>query len=179
MRAYTIICVFRSKHHEHTIRIGRLSVHGRGLIGREVNRKCLAQVSLDQHTAHRRSGLIGFLAGAVYGIVRLIVAPLVARHFGIAILPSIMMNREAAYVFSVIVTAGTMILVSLLYGWEPRGKLLHEEKSGWLRASQSKVRELGHPSLSVTHGRWSHLLPPVLALIVVAIGCVLSFVVFW
>ncbi len=37
MRADTIICVFRSKHHERTIRIGRFSVHARGLIGREVN----------------------------------------------------------------------------------------------------------------------------------------------
>ncbi len=42
MRAYTKICVIRSKQHGCTIRIGRFCVHARGLIAREVNPICPA-----------------------------------------------------------------------------------------------------------------------------------------
>ena len=42
MRAYTKICLFRSKHHERTIRTGRFCANARGLFGREVNPICPA-----------------------------------------------------------------------------------------------------------------------------------------
>jgi SSS family solute:Na+ symporter len=125
---------------------------------------------------HRRAGLIGLLVGAAYGVMRLLAAP-VAEDFGIAILPSIMANRFAAYLFSMLITAGTMVVTSLFLGWEPAGKLLHVEQSGWLRESQLAIEELaaGRGDEATTIA-W---LPPVLACVAVIIGCVLSFVVFW
>ena len=125
---------------------------------------------------HRRAGLIGILVGAAYGVMRL-VASQIAESYGIAILPSIMANTFAAYVFSILITAGTMVLVSLLMGWEPHGELLHEEKTGWLRSSQLTIRNLQPVTQAQT--RSVDLLPALLAVIAVVIGCTLSFWIFW
>ena len=95
----------------------------------------------------------------------------------LAILPSIMTNAFAAYAFSILITAGTMVLFSLFAGWEPHGELLHEEKTGWLRSSQLALRQLKPaPDLPDAAASW---LPAVMAVIAVAIGCALSFLVFW
>ena len=53
---------------------------------------------------HRSSGLIGLLAGAAYGILRM-AAPLVAEQTGWVLLPPVMMGTYAAYPFSMLVTA--------------------------------------------------------------------------
>jgi SSS family solute:Na+ symporter len=125
---------------------------------------------------HRRAGLIGLLVGAGYGTLRLL-APSIAENYGIAILPSIMTNKFAAYIFSVLITAGTMVVISLFVGWEPRGELVHAERTGWLRSSQLAIQQLE----TVSHSRTAPAswLPAVLAVIAVAIGCTLSFFVFW
>jgi len=125
---------------------------------------------------HCRSGLIGLLAGAGYGVMRLL-ASTIAEKYGIAILPSIMTNSYAAYLFSILITGGTMVLVSLLAGWEPRGELLPAERTGWLRSSQLAIQQLD--SVEKTHAARASWLPAVLAVIAVAIGCTLSFFVFW
>ena len=108
--------------------------------------------------------------------MRLVAGP-IAERWGIAILPSLMINPFAAYVFSILITAGTMVLVSLFAGWEPRGELSHEEKTGWLRSSQLALRQL--ESARKTQAMPASRLPAVLAVIAVAIGCGLSFFVFW
>jgi len=125
---------------------------------------------------HRRAGLIGIFVGAAYGVMWL-VASQIAESYGIAILPSIMANTFAAYVFSILITAGTMVIVSLLMGWEPHGELLHEEKTGWLRSSQLTIRNLQPVTQAQTHS--IDLLPALLAVIAVVIGCTLSFWIFW
>jgi SSS family solute:Na+ symporter len=125
---------------------------------------------------HRRSGLIGLLIGAGYGVLRLLAAP-IAETYGIAVLPSIMINTFAAYLFSILITSGTMVLVSLLLGWEPDGELLHAERKGWLRSSQLAIQQI--ESAPQTHTALESWLPFVLAVITVAIGCTLSFLVFW
>ena len=125
---------------------------------------------------HRRAGLIGVLVGSGYGVMRLLAAP-IAEAYGVAILPSIMTNAFAAYVFSILITAGSMVLFSLFAGWEPRGELLHEEKTGWLRSGQLALRQLKlAPDPQATA---VSRLPAVLAVIAVAIGCALSFLIFW
>ena len=124
---------------------------------------------------HRRAGLIGILAGAGYGVLRLIAGP-VAETWGIQILPAVMANSFAAYLFSVLVTAGTMLLVSVFVGWEPAGPLSHVEQPGWLRTSQLAVQQLDHSNAQTSA---SQRLPLLLACLTVAIGCWLSFVVFW
>lgn len=129
---------------------------------------------------HRRSGLIGIFAGSVYGIVRLMAAP-IADHYGVAILPGAMVNPFAAYLFSVSITAGTTLLVSLVAGWEPRDELLHEEKTGWLRTSQLAIQKIDREAAKAAQepSRFGAWLPLILAAIVVVIGCVLSFIIFW
>ncbi|MGE3999387.1 MAG: hypothetical protein AB7I48_04170, partial [Planctomycetaceae bacterium] len=125
---------------------------------------------------HRRAGLIGILCGAGYGALRLLAGP-IAERWGVAILPSLMVNPFAAYGWSILTTASTMVLFSLFAGWEPRGELFHEEQPGWLRSSQLALRQLD--SAARPRAPVSFLLPTVLACIVVAAGCALSFVVFW
>ncbi|MEO2014929.1 MAG: hypothetical protein ABGZ53_11215 [Fuerstiella sp.] len=124
---------------------------------------------------HRRTGLIGILAGAGYGVLRLIAGP-VAERYGIQILPAVMTNSFAAYLFSILVTAGTMVVMSLFIGWAPKGDVSHVEQPGWLRTSQLSIQQLEAPDAqkSATHG-----LPLLLALAAFIIGCWLSFVVFW
>ena len=125
---------------------------------------------------HRRSGLIGLLAGAGYGVLRLLAAP-IAEAQGIAILPSIMTNTFAAYAFSMLITAGTMVFVSLFLGWEPRGHLLHEEQTPWLRSGQLALQQLDtEPHRTKSAMPW---LPALLAAVAVAIGGGLSFWFFW
>lgn len=126
---------------------------------------------------HRLGGLIGLLAGAVYGIVRLL-SPWIAETFGIAVMPEIMLNTWAAYPISMLVTAGEIVLFVLVIGWERPGELLHEdyaEEGDWLRSSQTAAR-----SLDATAAEPRNLLmPSILAITVTAAGCLLSFVVFW
>ena len=125
---------------------------------------------------HRRAGLIGVLVGVGYGVMRLLAAP-IAEAYGVAILPSIMTNAFAAYVFSILITAGSMVLFSLFAGWEPRGELLHEEKTGWLRSGQLALRQLKPAPDPQTTAVFR--LPAVLAVLAVTIGWGLSFLIFW
>ena len=124
---------------------------------------------------HSCTGLIGLLAGAGYGVMRLLAAP-VAEWHGIQILPAAMTNSFAAYVFSILVTAGTMVVASLFLGWAPKGNLSHVEQPGWLRTSQLALRQL---EVEDDQTAASDGAPLLLAIISVAIGCWLSFVVFW
>ena len=122
---------------------------------------------------HRKSGTVGLLCGVAYGVWRLL-APLAAKHFGVAILPAVMADESASYIFSMLITSGAMVIVSLRLGWEPRGELLHEERSGWLRDSQ-----LAAALIAPSREPASRLLPAVLGIVVIAVGLVLSFVVYW
>ena len=128
---------------------------------------------------HRCSGLIGLLAGAAYGILRM-AAPLVAEQTGWVLLPPVMMGTYAAYPFSMLVTAATMVLVSQVTGWESgRASDLtsRQEESAWLRSSQLKIRQIQEKiSRRAPQGQ---RLPALLSTLALAVGCVLTFVVFW
>ena len=128
---------------------------------------------------HRSSGLIGLLAGAAYGILRM-AAPLVAEQTGWVLLPPAMMGTYAAYPFSMLVTAATMVLVSQVAGWESgRASDLtsRQEESAWLRSSQLKIRQIQEKiSRRAPQGQ---RLPALLSTLALAVGCLLTFVVFW
>lgn len=123
---------------------------------------------------HRRSALAGMLAGVGYGVLRLF-APRIAVAFGIQVLPSVMVDGLAGWLFGVFVTGAVMILFSLVFGWTPAGELLHEEKEGWLQASQYEVRRLARPPENAR----SHVWATVWSWLVVLTGAGLSFIVFW
>ncbi len=82
---------------------------------------------------HRNSGSMGLILGVIYGVGRLVCPDL---YFGI------LADKYAAYLFTILATAGPMVITSCIVGWQPPKELLHEEKSGWLRQSQIEVRQL-------------------------------------
>ena len=128
---------------------------------------------------HRSSGLIGLLAGAAYGILRM-AAPLVAEQTGWVLLPPVMMGTYAAYPFSMLVTAATMVLVSQVTGWES-GKASdltnRQEESAWLRSSQLRIRQIQEEIAK--RAPQGQRLPALLSTLALAVGCLLTFVVFW
>ena len=118
--------------------------------------------------AHRKSGTIGLIVGVLYGILRLKWPEQ---------LPDFLVDKYAAYLHAMLVTAGAMVLVSGFLGWERRGALRREEEEtdGWLQASRLEASGLAMPE----GGERGDLLPLVLGLGVILIGLILSFVVFW
>jgi len=130
---------------------------------------------------HPRSGLIGLLAGVLYGIIRML-SPVLAEEYGIALLPPILSNSWAAYPLSMIISAATMVIVSLFTGFTSRATQrgeTHHEDSPWLRESLDKVRDLDHAHENEDVRDRSMRLPIALAAFSVAAGCLLTFVVLW
>ena len=128
---------------------------------------------------HRSSGLIGLLMGASYGFLRLL-APVVSENFGIVLLPPLLMNTYAAYPLSMVVTAGTMVLTSLITGWESKNSLslVSPPREGtWLQSSLKEIQKL---QKNTAEASWKHpLLPIVLCMLLIVTGFLLTFVVFW
>ena len=125
-------------------------------------------------SVHRKSGTIGLLTGVAYGVWRL-VAQKLAVDYGVSSMPVWMLNSFAAYPISLLITASTMVLVSLVLGWDSRANLLHEEASGWLRSSQQKATGAAMP-IDASH---NDALPLALGLAVIGLGVALSFLIFW
>ena len=69
-----------------------------------------------------------------------------------------------------------MVAVSLAFGWEKKGELRTVEEEGWLGRSRAEARQLLDSQAEEASGS---LLPAILALLVLALGCLLSFVIFW
>jgi SSS family solute:Na+ symporter len=123
---------------------------------------------------HRKSGTIGLLVGVAYGVWRMIAVQM-ALDSGVSIMPSWMMNGFAAYPISFAITVMTMVGVSLVLGWEVPGFLLEREAEGWLRKSQENAAISGEVVVDTR----SNAIPAVCGLAVLALGIVLSFVIFW
>jgi len=123
---------------------------------------------------HRLSGTVGMLVGVAYGVWRLVGVKLAAET-GIVIIPPAIADGSAAYPISMAVTAATMILVSLVCGWFPKGDLLHEEVEGWLRTSQQEIREVDRGIADRRGG----MLPTILGMVVLGVGAYICFVIFW
>tara|TARA_Y100000588_G_scaffold234265_1_gene247845 strand:- start:5579 stop:7333 length:1755 start_codon:yes stop_codon:yes gene_type:complete len=123
---------------------------------------------------NRRSGTISLLIGVCYGSLRLL-SPHIAEMWGIVLLPDFLLNSYSGYLVSMVLTAGSMIIVSFIFGWESRGTLLHKESGGWLLSSQIQASQ-SQPSIPTSR---SEFWPALLGACVVGIGLFLSFVVFW
>jgi hypothetical protein len=123
---------------------------------------------------HRRSAVFGLIAGVGYGICYLVCRP-IAEHWNIVILVPPLTSAYAAYPISMLFTAGVMILFSLAFGWESAPRLRRPDSSGWLQSSRRQIQDL----VEAQQDEETHVLPTVLGIIVVAVGIVLSFVVFW
>jgi hypothetical protein len=104
-----------------------------------------------------------------------LIAGKLATESGIALLPATMLDSFASYPISLAITAGTMVIVSLVLGFEPRGSLLHKEAAGWLQASETPAKT----SDAAIANQRSNLVPSLLGLIVIGLGLTLSFAIFW
>lgn len=122
---------------------------------------------------HRKSGTLGLICGVVYGMIRMLM-PIIIKHFNVSFLPTFMLNEAASYIWSMLITAGTMFAYSLFVGWEAGDKLLHMERAGWLRNSQIEVTHISKQSKSAFTK-----LPFILGIAVILLGMYLSFVVYW
>ena len=130
---------------------------------------------------HRRSGLIGLLAGVAYGVVRML-SPFFAESYGIALLPPWLADSWVAYPVSMIVSAATMVVASLFIGWSSRATQQgeeHREDSAWLHDSLTAVQDLDHLHEGEDGEGLPQRLPIALAAVVAVAGMLLSFVVFW
>ena len=119
---------------------------------------------------NRRAGAIGLVVGMSYGAWAWIARGAAVEH-GVRLLPAALLETFSTAPVSMIVTAASMILVSVVSGLEKRGALRFEEASEWLRESR---RQIPAPAGADDSGIW----PLVLGLAVVAAGVVLS-AVFW
>jgi hypothetical protein len=92
--------------------------------------------------APRRSGLIGLLAGSTYGFVALIDR----EFYNLEAIPAWFSSRWMALTISMVVTALTMFVVSLIVGLEEVRSWNDLDDAGWLhrsRMSLPAIRE--HP----------------------------------
>jgi len=90
---------------------------------------------------HRKSAVIGMCIGVVYGIIFLLSRPL-AEKYGIAIIHYPLTDSNLVAPISMLLTASTMVGVSLVYGWEASGELRKMDESGWLSESRSQLQEV-------------------------------------
>ena len=86
---------------------------------------------------HRRSGLVGLIAGSIYGLA--------ASNLGggadvPGLLPFWFTERFAAYSWSMGITAAAMLATSLLWGWTKDAQQVIRP-SGWLAPSQQALPE--------------------------------------
>ena len=130
--------------------------------------------------AHRKSAVYGLIAGVGYGICYLLCKP-IAERWDVAILMPPLANAYAAYPLSMLFTAGTMLVYSLFFGWERTSELRQPDGTGWLQTSRLQNQDLvqSQQDIQPQQNEGSYVLPTVLGIIVVVVGIVLSFVVFW
>jgi len=122
---------------------------------------------------HRSSATIGLVAGVAYGVLALL-APRVALHYGVPLLPTSLMDSNATAPITFSITCVTMLLVSVVRGWQPRGEVAREETGQWLAETQRQLKQEGEQV-----DERGNALPIALALVVIAISLVLTFGVFW
>ncbi|MCA9211882.1 MAG: hypothetical protein KDB27_02360 [Planctomycetales bacterium] len=122
---------------------------------------------------HRKSAVIGMLVGVTYGVLFLISGS-IAERFGVAILRPPFANTYAVSMISMLLTAGTMIAVSCVLGWEKSNTLHETDESGWLAESRSQI-SIATPDTAIE----STTIPFLLGALVAGAGIALTIVVFW
>lgn len=123
---------------------------------------------------HRMSGTIGLLVGMAYGVWRM-AAERLAVDYGLLTMPATMMNSYAAYPISVLITAGTMLVLSIVWGWERPGQTLHRMETGWQTGRTPTAVQAASPAERTR----SDVTPIIVGLAVMALGIYLSFFAFW
>ncbi len=117
---------------------------------------------------NRVTGTVGLIAGMGYGVWSWIARGVAVEH-GVRLLPVALLDSFATAPTSLVVTAASMMLVSLAVGSEKQDALRFEESAPWLRESRRQI-----PLVEDDKG----IGPLVLGLVVVASGLLLT-AFFW
>ena len=125
---------------------------------------------------NRRSGLVGLIAGAIYGLAA---SNLGGSAEAPGLLPFWFTERFAAYSWSMGITAAAMLAASLLLGWTKDAEQVIRP-SGWLADSREKLPEMVASPFAVRGRRVPWWAKPVLsaALLITASG-IMVFGVLW
>lgn len=123
---------------------------------------------------HRKSGAIGLVVGVILGLWVLI-AEAVFISTGTKILPTSMINSLNTAPASMIITAGTMLLVSIFLGFSSKTELFHKEKTVWLQSSREQIVD----SQISKSSRIVELFPLISGILVLIIALILTFIIFW
>ena len=125
---------------------------------------------------NRRSGLVGLIAGAIYGLAA---SNLGGSADAPGLLPFWFIERFAAYSWSMGITAAAMLAASLLWGWTKDAQQVIRP-SGWRADSRETLPEMVASPFAVRGRRVPWWAKPVLsaALLITASG-IMVFGVLW
>ncbi len=123
--------------------------------------------------AHRRSGLIGLVVGASYGIIAFVDR----QYFADQGLPSWLTTRWTSFGWSVLFTGAAIAVTTLLLGRQSQDQLAATKDSGWLLRSREELPAILEHPFSGHVPTWLNPIP--WAGVCLAGSLYVVFVVFW
>ncbi len=123
--------------------------------------------------AHRRSGLIGLLVGASYGIIALV--DRVA--YDIEWLPAWFTSRWTSFGWSILFTGSAIAITTLLLGWQSQDQLAETKDSGWLLRSREELPTIREHPFAERVPVWLNPVP--WAALCLAGSAYVVFIAFW
>ena len=122
--------------------------------------------------AHAKSGIVGILVGACYGVIALVDREI----FDIGWLPVWFTNRWAALIWAMVFTGLGAALVTLIYG-PCRSKQVSLDQRGWLYSSSHSLTPLPEYHFDRLPSRW--LSPERLAIALISVTTIILYSFFW
>ena len=128
--------------------------------------------------AHRRSGLIGMLTGATYGVIALR-DRLVYDTFGADFtwFPSWFTTRWTSFAWSILFTTLAIAITTMLLGKQSGNRLGKTKDSGWLLRSRDELPPLREHPFADSVPAWANPIP--WAVLCAAGSAYVVFVLFW
>lgn len=123
--------------------------------------------------AHRRSGLIGLLVGASYGMVAFVDR----QFFADTGLPTWFTNRWTSFGWSVLFTGSAIAVTTLILGRQSQDQLAETKDTGWLLRSREALPPLREHPFAERVPSWLNPVPWAAACLVGSLYVV--FVTFW
>lgn len=123
--------------------------------------------------AHRHSGLIGLLGGAVYGMLAF-----VDRNFyDMPWLPDWLTGRWMAFGWSMLITGSIIGITTLICGLQPKGEVVQFKETGWLQRSREQLPPIKEHPFHDTPAWWQN---PIIYAVALTILCFyVVFGLFW
>ncbi|MBC8351004.1 MAG: sodium/solute symporter [Planctomycetes bacterium] len=123
--------------------------------------------------AHRRSGLIGLVVGASYGVIALVDRQFFENEW----LPSWFTTRWTSFGWSVLFTSLAIAVTTLRLGRQSQDQLAETKDTGWLLRSREQLPPIREHPFSDRVPTWLNPVP--WAVVCVAGSAYVVFVAFW